>query len=87
METQIMMIYQEGKTFAGKISIDIAGKETLQDCVEFIQGVNGQTGQMMVIGVLIGTLFNVSSNVSKFILDKKSPYYKNYFQAISGLQL
>ena len=83
METNLLIIFAEGKIFVGKRKEYV--KDLLEDCIECIPMMTPD-GRYMIIGNLIGTL-TVPKDCVVATISKESMYYKNYFQTTSQVEI
>ncbi len=83
METNLMIVFAQGKIFVGKSKEYV--KDILEDCIECIPLMTPD-GRYMIIGNLIGTL-TIPSDCVIATVSKDSMYYKNYFQTTSKLEI
>lgn len=85
--SQITLLLLGSKTFAGKLGKDEKGNEVLDDCIEFTLMFNPQSGQMMIGGMVLGTMERIHKDSVFIQLTKDSPFHIKYYQLTTNLTL
>ena len=87
METNLMIVFTQGKIFVGKTTKLMDGSllTTLEDCIECIPLMTPD-GRYMIIGNLIGTL-TIPKDCVIAEVSKDSMYYKNYYQTTTNVEV
>lgn len=81
MEDMLVIVFWNQKSFGGKLT-----GGGLRECIEFITLMSPQ-GQAGIVGLYLGRVEKLPSDVLIVELDRKSLYYQNYVQITSGLSL
>lgn len=83
LDKDIVLMVQGGNMFIGKGNTDVY---ILEDAVQLLPVMTPQGPSY--VGVLIGQVkFVFSDNLIISIVDKKSPFYTQYFEVVSDIKI